>query len=74
MLNNKLEYSELINLIKKMPINDLEFLEESIKTELRNKNNKIDIKDLILNAPTWTDEDYQKYLNNREHINNSRLI
>ena len=31
------------------------------------------IQELIMQAPTWTDEEYNDYLEARQHINQSRL-
>jgi hypothetical protein len=41
----------------------------SMKKEKVDKNKPTDIKDLLLNGPTWTDDEYQEYLKNREAIN-----
>ena len=31
------------------------------------------IQELIMQAPTWTDDEYNSYLENRQYINQSRL-
>ncbi len=46
---------------------DLELI--SIKKEKSIKQNVTDFQQLLLNGPTWNEEEYQEYLKNRKAIN-----
>jgi hypothetical protein len=46
---------------------DLELI--SIKKEKSIKQNVTDFQQILLNGPTWNEEEYQEYLKNREAIN-----
>ena len=41
----------------------------SMKKEKIDKKKSTDIKNLLLSGPTWTEDEYQEYLKNREAIN-----
>jgi len=45
---------------------DLELI--SIKKEKSIKQNVTDFQQILLNGPTWNEEEYQEYLKNREAI------
>jgi hypothetical protein len=46
---------------------DLELI--SIKKEKSIKQNVTDFQQILLNGPTWNEDEYQEYLKNREAIN-----
>lgn len=46
---------------------DLELI--SIKKEKSIKQNVTDFQQILLNGPTWNEEEYQEYLKNRKAIN-----
>lgn len=46
---------------------DLELI--TLKKEKSIKKNVIDFQQILLNGPTWNEEEYQEYLKNREAIN-----
>ena len=69
-------YKEVFELVKQLSISEIEKLERSIRTELIHKpisDKKEKLRELILNAPTWSDDDYSNYLAARKHINQSRI-
>ena len=75
-LKVKIGYNEIFDLVKQLPKSDIKRLNNSINRELlpksiKKKNAKL--VDLILAAPTLTDSELAKYLERREHINQSRL-
>lgn len=41
----------------------------SMKKEKTDKKKSTDIKQVLLNGPTWTEDEYQEYLKNRDAIN-----
>jgi hypothetical protein len=41
----------------------------SIKKEKNKKQNVTDFQQILLNGPTWNEDEYQEYLKNREAIN-----
>lgn len=46
---------------------DLELI--TLKKEKSTKKNVSDFQQILLNGPTWNEEEYQEYLKNREAIN-----
>jgi hypothetical protein len=41
----------------------------SMKNEKTDRKKSTDLKKILLNGPTWTDDEYVEYLKNREAIN-----
>jgi hypothetical protein len=73
-LNLNIEYKDLETIVKQLPVSDLRRLNTTITHEIVKKHPKrTDLQTMILNAPTWTDSQYNDYLTVREHINKSRL-
>jgi hypothetical protein len=70
-----IDYKDLELIVKQLPVSKLRKLNNTINNEidLKRNSNEIDLKTLILNAPTWTDSEYNDYLSAREIINKSRL-
>ena len=68
-------YFQLLKLIRQLPKNKLERLINILQAELKLKQTPSHpkLKDLILNAPTWADEELAEYTKARDHINSSRL-
>ncbi len=64
----------VINLTNQLTDGEIELLINIFQTQVRKKNSKTDLQELLLTAPTWSDEDYNNYKSAREHINKSRLI
>jgi hypothetical protein len=51
-------------------LNDLVDLQLiSLKKEIKKEKNRTELQKLLLKGPTWTDEEYKEYLENRESIN-----
>lgn len=72
-LKINIDYNQIIGLIHQLPDKEIERIAAALQTELSAKKSDKSVKDLILNAPTWTDFDFDKYKEVRNHINNSRL-
>ena len=65
-------YQQVLSLLKQMPRKEAEKIFNALKKEFSSRK-KIkpsgNLQQLILNAPTWTDEEYQNFLEARKHFN-----
>ena len=70
-----IDYKDLVSKVKQLSVSKLRKLNHTINNEidLKKSSKEIDWKALILNAPTWTDSEYNEYLSVRENMNKSRL-
>jgi len=73
-------YPQVMELVGQLPERDIQKLARHIHskyvlpTKARIVNQRhTSIQELILQAPTWTDEEYNNYIEARKHINQSRL-
>lgn len=71
----QIEYNQLLQLMQQLPEEKLEQLIKTLQTELKVKktSSKKKIEQLILNAPTWSDEQLKDFQEARDSINSSRL-
>ena len=74
-LRINVDYNQILNLINQLPAKEIEKLSLAMQMELssKKKNGKRNLKKLLLSAPTWTDTEYEEYLEVRKQINNTRL-
>ena len=74
-LNLNIDYKDLITIVKQLPVSELKKLNSTINNEIsiKKQSKRTNLQSLILKAPTWTDNEYNKYLSAKEHINKSRL-
>jgi hypothetical protein len=73
-------YPQVLELVGQLPEKDIQKLAKHIQNkfaisteEWMHPKRSTPIQELIMQAPTWTDEEYNDYLNTRQHINQSRL-
>jgi hypothetical protein len=67
-------YRQVFEMVEQLPERDVYKLMKKIQGKLKNDPIKRSpIQMLICQAPTWTDEEYENYLETRTHINQSRL-
>ena len=67
-------YRQVSELVEQLSDRDIQKLMKLIQNKFANQPKKrTPIQELILQAPTWTDEEYNNYLEVRNHINQSRL-
>ena len=73
-------YSQVLELVGQLPEKDILKLAKYIQNtfaisakEWIRPQSHTPIQELIMQAPTWTDEEYNEYLEARQHINQSRL-
>jgi len=73
-------YPQVLELVGQLPEKDIRKLAKHIQNKyaisakewIRPKRHT-PIRELIMQAPTWSDEEYNDYLDARQHINQSRL-
>ena len=73
-------YSQVFELVSQLPKTDIQRLMNHLKVQFEIpakeqicNNTTTPIQKLILQAPTWTDEEYNNHLEVRKFINQSRL-
>jgi hypothetical protein len=73
-------YPQILELVRQLPEKDIQNLVKyiQVKFAVSEKDRIIPktyspIQELVIQAPTWTDEEYSNYLETRQHINQSRL-
>jgi hypothetical protein len=79
-LTINVEYPQVLELVGQLPEKDIQKLVKHIQNkyaisaqEWIRPQKHTAIHELIMQAPTWTDEEYNDYLEARQHINQSRL-
>ncbi len=74
-LRISIDYQEIVSAVKQLSVYELENLIDSITTELSKKKSSgsEDLRNVLLKAPDWSDEDYENYKTARSHFNESRL-
>jgi len=65
-------YPQVFELVCQLPEKDIQKLLKQLQIKSITKK-QTPIQELILQAPTWTDEEYDNYLEARQYINQSRL-
>ncbi len=68
-------YQQFFELISQLPAAELEKLMVAIQAELKSKKQKkqkTPLQELLLKAPTWTEQEYQNYLEVKAHLNQFR--
>ena len=68
-------YQQFLELIGQLPAAELEKLLVAIQHELKSKkkkNQKTPLQALLLQAPTWSEKEYQQYLEAKAHLNQFR--
>ena len=73
-------YSQVLELVGQLPEGDIQKLARYIQNKFAisakeriSPQKRTPVQELIMQAPTWTDEEYNDYLEARQHINQSRL-
>jgi len=69
----KIDYNQIVKLIHQLPKTEIERLANSLQAELSTPQSSEAIMELILNAPTWTDSEFDDYNQARAHVNKSRI-
>ena len=73
-------YPQVMELVGQLPEKDIQKLVKHIQNKFAfaaeeriYHQRPTLVQQLIMQAPTWTDEEYDDYLESRQHINQSRL-
>lgn len=71
-----LNYRDIIKLIKQLPDEQFDRLSEYIRSKGKKKSssNENQLKELLMSSPTWSDEDYNYYLEKKEHLKRFREL
>ena len=79
-LKLKIGYLQVLELVGQLPEQDIQKLVKHIQGKFAiSAEDRIDsqrhtpIQELVMQAPTWTEEEYSDFLETRQHINQSRL-
>jgi tetrahydromethanopterin S-methyltransferase subunit A len=72
-LSGNLRYNQILELIHQLPVEEIEMLVKELQSEVSTKETSYEIDELISNAPTWSESDYDDYKNARNLFNNSRI-
>ena len=71
-LKLELSYEQLLSFIHQLPLSQKKDLVKEIQREITPNNNPDNLKELLLNGPTWSDEEYGNFLEARKHLNEFR--
>ena len=75
-LKLNLNFNQILSLVRQLNDKEKERLAESLQSDIASTkpSKKKDIQEIILNAPTWGEEELTDWQNARTHGNNSRII
>lgn len=62
-----------MKLIKQLPKSELLKLQKNLQTKVASKEASQSLRDLLLEAPNWSNEDLEQYKDSRKLFNNSRI-
>jgi hypothetical protein len=72
-LSLDLNYNQILKLIRQLPKSEIKKLTNALQSEIITEKSSSSLQELILQAPTWSDSDLEKYNEVRTHINKSRI-
>ena len=73
-LKINIDTDQILGLIHQLPEDEIKRIAISLQAEMSSKKSTKSFKNLILNAPTWSDAELKRYQEARNHQNKSRLI
>jgi len=68
-----INYNQILRLIRQLPKKEIKKLTNTLQSEIAADKSTKSIQKLILQAPTWTESDFNDFSNARIHINKSRI-
>lgn len=68
-----MKYSQILHMIRQLPKNDIKKLANTLQYEIKRDKPIAILQDLIAQAPTWSESDFESFQVARNHINESRL-
>jgi len=72
-LKSELNYNQILKLIHQLPKKEIEQLTYALLSEIKSEKSKTTIQELILQAPTWSDSDFNEFNKAKDHFNKSRI-
>jgi predicted HTH transcriptional regulator len=69
-----IKYNQVLKLARQLPKKDLRKLTTTLLSEVNTTTSSKSFQELILQAPTWSDIDFEYYNKAREQINKSRIV
>jgi hypothetical protein len=73
-INSNKVFDQIIGLVDQLSEGEKEKLLNQIISGIHQKGSQNKIRSLILDAPTWSEDDFQDFKDARKHFNSSRLI
>ena len=68
-----ISYSQILKLVRQLPEKDIRKLTNALQSEITQKKKSKSMEKLILEAPSWSDNELEEYNEARRHLNKSRL-
>lgn len=72
-LKLNIDYNQILGLIHQLPEKEIRKLATALQSEILSKKSSRSIQELILQAPTWSDSDFNAFQETRNYINKSRI-
>ncbi len=72
--NSNQVIDQIIGLVNQLSAKEKEKLLNQIISGANKQGSQHKVKSLILEAPIWSDDDYEDFKEAREHFNSSRLV
>ncbi len=68
-----INYNQILKLIRQLPEKDIARLANTLQAEIATEKTAEFLQDLLMQAPTWSDSDYNAYVEARNLLNKSRI-
>ena len=68
-----ISYSQILKLVRQLPEKDIRKLTNALQSEITQKKKSKSMEKLILEAPSWSDNELEEFNEARRHLNKSRL-
>lgn len=68
-----INYSQILKLIKQLPEKEIKKLAEILQSNVNASKAEESLHKIILDAPTWTEADFESYKDVRANLNKSRI-
>lgn len=68
-----IKLNQLAEIIRRLPENEKIMLTALLESKQNFEDKNEDLPELLKNAPTWSEEDYNHFLEARNHMNRSRI-
>jgi len=65
----ELKFEQLLQFVRQLPVSEKKQLIEAVKRDLEREAEPNELQKLLLQGPTWSEEEYQNFLDARRQIN-----